>query len=47
MLLHDAEQRRRRRFKADLIEAVATGYAGCKSKESGSAAERLVEALRK
>jgi hypothetical protein len=45
-LLHAAAQRRQRRFKSDLIEAIGVGYAGCKSKDGGKAAQRLVELLR-
>jgi len=47
MLLHHAEQRRQRRFKADVSEAVGVGYAGCKSVKGGKAAERLIELWRK
>lgn len=46
MLHHAATRRRLARAKADLIDAVAFGYAGCKSKEGANATERLCAALR-
>lgn len=47
MLLHRAELRRRARAKADLAEAVAFGYGGCKSDKGVDALQRLLDALRR
>jgi len=47
MLLDAAEQRRQRRFKADLIEAVASGYGGCRGKKGPHAMQRFINWLRK
>lgn len=47
MLLYGAELRRRARAKADVIEAVSAGYAGCKSKEGSRATQKLIAALRR
>lgn len=47
MLLYGAEVRRTERAKADLIEAVAIGYAGCRSEEGNQAMDRMLHALRK
>lgn len=46
MLLYGAELRRAQRAKADLIEAVASGYAGCRTKEGATAMDRMLHALR-
>lgn len=46
MLLYHAALRRGERFKADLVDAVASGYAGCQSKEAAQAMERMVHGLR-
>jgi hypothetical protein len=47
MLMHRAERRRDRHAQADLIEAIAIGYGGCKGKEGPRAMERMLQALRK
>lgn len=47
MMGYRAELRRQARAKADLIEAVATGYGGCKSKDGVQAMERVIDALRR
>ena len=47
MLLYAAEQRRRARARADLIEAVAMGYGGCQSRDGARAMQRLIDALRR
>ncbi|HET7300227.1 MAG TPA: hypothetical protein VFJ01_06190 [Oleiagrimonas sp.] len=44
--MYQAERRRERHAQADLIQAVAVGYGGCKSKEGGRAMEKVVKALR-
>lgn len=47
MLLYHAELRRRAHAKADMAEAVAFGYGGCKSDEGVKALDRYLGALRK
>lgn len=47
MLLYHAELRRRAHAKANLAEAVAFGYGGCKSDEGVKALDRYLGALRK
>lgn len=47
MLMYRAEQRRQRHAQADLIQAVATGYAGCKGKGGPKAMQKVLAALRK
>lgn len=47
MLLDAAEQRRQRRFKADLIEAVASGYGGCRGKKGPRAMQQMLDLLRR
>lgn len=46
MLLYAASLRRTQRARADLMEAVAFGYSGCKSKEGAQAMDRMLHALR-
>jgi len=47
MAFYDAEQRRQNRAKADIVEAVATGYAGCKTDKGVNAMQRLIQLLRR
>lgn len=47
MAFYDAEQRRQNRAKADIVEAVASGYAGCKTAKGSKAMKRLIELLRR
>lgn len=46
MLLYRAELRRRAGIKADLTEAVAFGYGGCKTDKGSDALERFLDSLR-
>lgn len=46
MLLYGASVRRTTRNRADLIEAIAFGYAGCQSQEGAQAMDRMLHALR-
>ena len=46
MLLYHAELRRRAHAKANLAEAVAFGYGGCKSDEGVKALDRYLDSLR-
>lgn len=41
-----AARRDERRRKAELIEAVALAYGGCKSKEGAQSTARLIDSLR-
>jgi hypothetical protein len=46
MLFYRCELQRQNRATARIIEAVATGYAGCKSKRGASALAQIVAQLR-
>ena len=47
MRAYFAEQRRTARVQADMAEAFATGYGGCKTDEGAAALQRFIESRRK
>lgn len=47
MLLHDASRRRARRIEADMAEAVAMGYSGCRAQDGPKALQRFIDERRK
>lgn len=47
MALYAAELRRRDALKADTAEAVAMGYAACKSEDGSRGLQNMVKALRR
>lgn len=47
MLFAGAAMRRECRRQADLIQAVAIGYGGCKSKQGAKAMQSAMQSLRK
>lgn len=47
MLMYRAEQRRERHAQADLIQAIAIGYGGCKGDKGPRAMKEALAALRK
>jgi len=46
MALHDAEKRRDRHARADLIDAIAAAYGGCRSDEGLESRRELLRLLR-
>jgi hypothetical protein len=47
MLLYRTEKRRQRRARADLIEDIGFGYAGCRSDEGMQLKKDRIEHLRR